>query len=624
MGADAKVSFYNSAKDVAPSREITAREVVRIIHDGDHAEAVASVRAATTEDEKRAAKMKLPAVQISGCVIKGRRKDALKEGRFEHSGWLQLDLDADDLNSSSPQEARAILGADPHVLSAFLSPSGEGAKALFRIKPCRSDAEHKAEFLAVAKYIFKTYGFKIDPATKDAGRLCYLSADAECTWNGAPVEFVAPVEIAELTRIKAAEPLVIREKAFPEPPRKGIHSWLMEAAWHCRLHEGMTEAETVAKLKSYDGSLRRPLQPTEATDAARAVFSQPLDGVTARQTPAEPLSPDKFAAMLAERMFNFDECPVKPIPIFELCGNSLCTAGNIMNIQALPKAGKSAVVESKIAAIFNGNRQGPDTLGFRSENALGHAVVHFDTEQSRYDHDALVRRAVRRARVERTPEWFLSYSVADLDIKERRQALRHVMHEAKVNHTGIFAVFIDGVGDLAADPNDTAEAFELVQELHTLAITHECVIITVLHENPGSETGKTRGHLGSQIERKAETNLRLAKDKDGVTTMWAEKARHCYLPKEQGPCFSWNDQEQMHTSCGTAGEIKTAANRAKMEEEAELAFDGEGLIRHTELMAAIGKALDLKEGAQKTRIKKWAAEGVIQKDKSGNYRLANP
>jgi RecA-family ATPase len=185
-------------------------------------------------------------------------------------------------------------------------------------------------------------------------------------------------------------------------------------------------------------------------------------------------------------------------------------------------------------------------------------------------------------------------------------------------------VFIDGVGDLAADPNDTAEAFELVQELHTLAITHECVIITVLHENPGSETGKTRGHLGSQIERKAETNLRLAKDKDGVTTMWAEKARHCYLPKEQGPCFSWNDQEQMHTSCGTAGEIKTAANRAKMEEEAELAFDGEGLIRHTELMAAIGKALDLKEGAQKTRIKKWAAEGVIQKDKSGNYRLANP
>jgi hypothetical protein len=35
------------------------------------------------------------------------------------------------------------------------------------------------------------------------------------------------------------------------------------------------------------------------------------------------------------------------------------------------------------------------------------------------------------------------------------------------------------------------------------------LIVGVIHFNPGGE--KTRGHLGSQLERKAETNLRLDK-----------------------------------------------------------------------------------------------------------------
>ncbi len=327
---------------------------------------------------------------------------------------------------------------------------------------------------------------------------------------------------------------------------------------------------------------------------------------------------------LEDRAFVFDSHPEKPVPRFRLCDLPICTAGNLMNIQALPKAGKSAVVESEVAAVFNGNRQGQDTLGFAAENTEGYALIHFDTEQSRYDHDALVRRAIRRARVGRTPDWFHSYSVADLDITERRQALRHAITEGRRKHGGVFAVLIDGIGDLCADPNDAGESFDLVHELHALAITNDCTIITVLHENPGSESAKTRGHLGSQLERKAETNLRLCKDKDGITTIWAERARHCHLPKENGPCFAWNDHEGMHTSCGTAGEIKNAANRERMQSEAERAFAGAASFRHADLMAAIGEALELKERASKLRVQLWASEGIIIKDSQGNYHLSNP
>jgi hypothetical protein len=218
----------------------------------------------------------------------------------------------------------------------------------------------------------------------------------------------------------------------------------------------------------------------------------------------------------------------------------------------------------------------------------------------------------------------MSYSVADLGIMERRQSLRHALGEARETTGGNFAVLIDGIGDLCADPNDSEEAFELVHELHQLAITFHCGIVTVLHENPGSEGGKTRGHLGSQLERKAETNLRLAKDKDGVTTIWAERARHCYLPKEQGPCFSWDDQAGMHTSCGTAGEIKSAASREKMEVEADSSFSGETSLSYSALVSAIRESLDVSERTAKSRIKTWLAEGITRKDSTGNHHLVNP
>jgi hypothetical protein len=331
-----------------------------------------------------------------------------------------------------------------------------------------------------------------------------------------------------------------------------------------------------------------------------------------------------LASLLSERVFDFGNCPVKPIPILSLCNMPICTPGNLTNIQGPVKSGKSAVEEAVMAAAMNGNRQGPDTIGFAAENPKGFALLHFDTEQSRFDHDALVRRALRRARATEPPPWFASYSTADLDVGQRRKAIRHAMVEARETHGGIFKVMIDGIGDLCADPNDPEEAFDLVHELHALAITYDCAIVTVLHENPGSENGKTRGHLGSQLERKAETNLRLAKDKDGITTMWTDRARHCYLPKEQGPCFSWNDEAEMHLSCGTAGEIKSTADREKMQSEAEKVFAGADSFRHGDLMDTIGQALELKERASKLRVQKWTAEGIIRKDSAGNYHLSNP
>ena len=127
---------------------------------------------------------------------------------------------------------------------------------------------------------------------------------------------------------------------------------------------------------------------------------------------------------------------------------------------------------------------------------------------------------------------------------------------------------LDGGADLLIDPNDPAESFSFVDELHQLAIRYVTVILSIIHENPsGGEIGKTRGHFGSQLERKAETNLRLQKDKDdGVTTIFAEKARHAHIPKALGPRFVWSEDEHMHVTAGP----KPPAHRPKSFDPAEI------------------------------------------------------
>jgi P4 family phage/plasmid primase-like protien len=343
MSADNLISIYSSAREVVPSGQITISDFVEKIRNGFFAEWVYRVRHAPTEEAKGKAKLQFPAVQISGHVTSGKRAQAIQEGRFEHSGFLQLDIDDDGLVGKTPTEARALLATDPHVLAAFITPSGKGAKALLRIEPCATDKEHKAAFAAAEKYIFDTYGLKIDPATKDPGRLCFFSADADCTRNDNPQVFPVPELPAEVSRPTANRVTPTGKprhtsKKFPEPPKEGIHGWLMVAAWHCRLADRLTEAETIEKLESYDGTLRRPYQSNEVRNAVTKVFASPL------------------------RRSIFDDPDQEPGEL-DLTRFSSTDAGNADRVHAYAGLNFRYVVESGRWLIWDGQRWNPDNDG---------------------------------------------------------------------------------------------------------------------------------------------------------------------------------------------------------------------------------------------------------------------
>ena len=353
---------------------------------------------------------------------------------------------------------------------------------------------------------------------------------------------------------------------------------------------------------------------------SRIITYSPAPEATTASNGSAP-APEAPADILAARRFNLASPPPKPRPIYTLAGSTVATQGNIQAITGQAKSGKSALLSGFMASTMTPTG---DTLGVSSSNVDGAAVIHFDTEQSRYDHHHAILQALGRAGRQAPPDWLYSYSLADVTIDERLILLRHQLDAARKTHGAIHSAIIDGIGDLCYDPNDPREAFALVAELHRMAIDFDTTILCVLHENPGSETGKTRGHLGSQLERKAESNLRMTKDADGITTVFTANSRHASISKEQGPRFAWSDEAAMHVSVQTTAATKTDAKRERLEELARQIFasvpDAVGLT-----WTQVHEQIEQLEGiVRDTARKRFDAIRNLKiiRESGGKYRLA--
>jgi hypothetical protein len=328
---------------------------------------------------------------------------------------------------------------------------------------------------------------------------------------------------------------------------------------------------------------------------------------------------------LTARIYSSDSKPQEPAARFHLAGVSVCTPGNLTAISAAPKAGKTAAIGAMIAATFAKDNQ--DCLGWTSDNAKGLAVVHLDTEQCPFDHWQLIYRAMRRAGASVVPDWLRSYCVTGFSCADIRDAVKRSLDMAAQEFGGIHSFILDGAADAIGDVNSPEESNEFVSELHALAIEYDCPIIGVIHLNPGTQ--KTRGHLGSQLERKAETNLQLSKDEDEITTIWADKNRRASIPKKSAPCFAWDDSRHMHVTAENQAEAKADARHdlklADMRQDAGGIFaqGKQSALTHGDMVARISKAFDLKiESGARRRLENWLKYEVVTKNKAEFYELA--
>jgi hypothetical protein len=329
-------------------------------------------------------------------------------------------------------------------------------------------------------------------------------------------------------------------------------------------------------------------------------------------------------AMLDERRIRLTNPPAKPAFILKLAGHGLTTAGNIAVLSAQAKAGKSASIGAMLAAFFDDDGDA-DCLGFSAEPANGKAVLLFDTEQSLFDAWQLVHRSMSRAGRSTLPDNLRAYALLDLSASERLDLLHAELARASSECGGVHCALIDGVADLLENVNDIPAAIGLVQELRNFSVQYDCPIVCVLHENPAQPgfSGKTRGHLGSELERKADANLSIKKDSDNISVIFSNgKCRHAEISEHFAPRFKFCEKSMMHVSCEAASVAKAEANLEEMREEAREIFDTPDAITGLswrDLHKRIEGIHKIKRSGARKRFGKLIKAGLIKKNAAGLY-----
>jgi hypothetical protein len=320
------------------------------------------------------------------------------------------------------------------------------------------------------------------------------------------------------------------------------------------------------------------------------------------ETPLAPAETSGILARLAEVVFDASKPPPDEPVVFSIAGVEICHPGNITVIEAHLKAGKSAFVSAGIASIFA--PAGVDCLGWRSDaNPRDGAVLHLDTEQSRGDHHRLVARALTRAGRSSKPECLTSYCLTGWGCADMQAAVESAIAQAVAKFGGVHSLWLDGAADLVQSPNDEREAFAFVRWLQSLAIAHRCPVIVVLHLNPG-DAGKSRGHLGSELNRKAEAVLRLTKDANDLSSVTTQWTRHAPILKRNAPCFAWSDENGRHMTVASAGDTKDASELAEVGKIIAAVWrdDRKAVRKHHELVQAVAHHLEKSDATAKRKI----------------------
>jgi hypothetical protein len=181
---------------------ISVEAALKRIQDGKSKKTVEEIRNTLDKEKANKIKLNLPSVCFSGKFGADRTDVQL----VKHSGYIVLDFD----NIFELREKQTEIISNPFIYACWVSPSGNGLKALVKIA---SGSKHREHFQALQE-VFP----EIDRSGINVSRVCYESYDTEIYIN----------EMAEVfKKTKKTEKVISYEKNEDEHKIfKNILTWL--------------------------------------------------------------------------------------------------------------------------------------------------------------------------------------------------------------------------------------------------------------------------------------------------------------------------------------------------------------------------------------------------------------
>ena len=338
---------------------------------------------------------------------------------------------------------------------------------------------------------------------------------------------------------------------------------------------------------------------------------------------------DMFTQMYAQTMMilqsceiDYDNPPDASKSVIAVNGVPLGTQDNLFCITGGEGTGKSNYIAAILAGTLGTERlDAEQTLGLEvTPNPKGLAVLHYDTEQSEAQLHKNLGKTLRRASLPSVPDFYHSLYLASLSRKDRLKLIRESMDLFHHKHGGIHLVVIDGIADLIRSANDETESIAIVDELYRLAGIYNTCIICVLHFVPNGI--KLRGHIGSELQRKAAGILSIEKDENPeFSVVKALKVRDGSPLDVPMTLFGWDKALDMHVYRGEKSkEDKDKRKSNELHAVVRGAFRSATRLSYQQLCEILMRELDIKDRTAKKYIAYMKEQGILIQDSQGNYQ----
>lgn len=231
-----------------------------------------------------------------------------------------------------------------------------------------------------------------------------------------------------------------------------------------------------------------------------------------------PIDGDNFAEIRKYVQLKVTEKPPFPPEIIKVNGTTIATLGNFSASTGKPKSKKTFNVCAIVAAALSGKTVLNYTAKLPPDKKK---ILYIDTEQSRPHCHKVLERILKLAGLptDRENENIEFFVLREYTPDQRRAIINLALQND--NHYGL--VVIDGIRDLMRDINNSGESLDIINDLMRWSSYHGLHIHTVLHLNKADDN--TRGHIGTELNNKAETVLQITKDSN-VSNMSEVKAMH--------------------------------------------------------------------------------------------------
>lgn len=166
------ITIFRNIKETSTPFFKDIEFVLERIKNGKYIDLIKSIREEENKTARNELKKNLPAVCFSGTF--NRRSD---DAIVEHSGYICLDFDGYENKADMLKEKQKMI-SDKYVMSVFVSPSGNGLKAIVKIP--KEPSNHKRYFDALQEHFNSPY---FDVTSKNISRVCYESYDPDIHVN---------------------------------------------------------------------------------------------------------------------------------------------------------------------------------------------------------------------------------------------------------------------------------------------------------------------------------------------------------------------------------------------------------------------------------------------------------